>query len=60
MMRLEKINKLVVVILSGVLLLYIATSSINSINFNPKDLLYSYTILLYDIISSIYFLLNSE
>jgi len=59
-MKLEDLNRFMIILLSGILLFYILISSINSNYFNPKDLLYSYSILLYDIISSIYFLLNSE
>ena len=59
-MKSEDINRLIIITLSGILILYILISSINTQHFKSKDLLYSYTILIYDIISSIFFLLSNK
>ena len=59
-MKPEDINRLIIITLSGILILYILMSSINTLHFKSKDLLYSYTILIYDIISSIFFLLSNK
>lgn len=55
-MKAEIVNRLGVIIASGVLLLYLFLSTVESVCFSPLELLATYAILTYDIVSQIFFL----
>lgn len=59
-MKPEDTNRLIITILSSFLLFYIFIKSISSLSFNPLEIMAGYFILLYDIISSILFLIKSK
>ena len=53
-MNIRDFNKLLVVILTGILIIYILTSSLETDCFKPLELLAAYFILMYDMSWGVY------
>ena len=57
-MKAKDVNKIIVIIGTAVLLLFLHISSMKSECFKPLQTLFGYGILIYDIVAQIYFLLR--